>query len=161
MQLTVNEQNDMKTKLNNLITVMVLGLSLVGVSVYADNDKDKENNGNHNGQVIKAEKDTPTLPSVAERENISPEVKKAIAKFDIDREKYLEGIKQLQKQLIGTTGQERDKIREQIKESRDRWIQQNKEAAKEITERMKEINKPNRQEILDSVKDQGHPRRGN
>ena len=151
----------MRTKLSNLIIVAVLGLSLTGASLYADNDKDKTNNGNHTGQIIKAEKDTPTLPPVAERPNVSPEVKKAIAQFEKDREKYLEEQKALQKKFSEATDQEREQIREQIKEKRSAWTDQVKSNAKDIKDRLKELNKPNRQDILDSAKENDHTRRGN
>jgi vacuolar-type H+-ATPase subunit H len=92
-----------------------------------------------------------TRPQLQERNAVSQEVQDKINSFNTQRDAYVRQQEELRKQLIGAaTDTERERIREQLRTVRERWLdiqRQVRENAKErATELMQQM--PNRREMM-------------
>jgi len=94
-----------------------------------------------------------TRPSnLAARSALSPEVKERLRKFEREREAYLQKQRELEKRLKGATEQERERIRELIKDRRAVWEEQHRQSQAELKDRMREISRTAIRDALDETR---------
>jgi hypothetical protein len=101
-----------------------------------------------------------TRPStVAARPVLSTEIKERLRNFERAREAYLQRQRELEKRLKGATEQERERIREQIKDRRSAWLEQHKQFQVELRERVREIKReiPSLRDALDETRPPARP----
>ncbi|MEW6305271.1 MAG: hypothetical protein AB1705_17485 [Verrucomicrobiota bacterium] len=90
-----------------------------------------------------------------------PEVKSLVDRFQTAREDYLKQQKELRLLLQDATEEEREVIREQLKELLDRWKEQHREFVQEVKDRaqtMKSELSPDLGRVVDQAKDEGRGR---
>ena len=95
---------------------------------------------------------TPTRPSnLAARSALSPEVKERLRKFEREREAYLQKQRELEKRLKGATEQERERIRELIKDRRIAWEEQHKQLQADLRDRLRDLKRTAISDALDET----------
>jgi hypothetical protein len=107
------------------------------------------------------DKGKPAVPGRPDKVAPSPAVKELVDKFQDARETYLEGQRQLRIQLRSATEQEREIIRQQMREGLDRWKEQTRQFAEEAREsahKMKDKLGPELDRVIDRGKDEGRNR---
>ena len=94
-----------------------------------------------------------TRPERPER-FLAPEVQEQLRKFLADREKYLKEQERLEKQLKGSTEQERQMIRDRIQQVHDSWASQARRFRDEARERQKELKRalPKHRDALNEIR---------
>lgn len=104
-------------------------------------------------------------PSRPEYNELPLEVRQKIERFKSEARAYLDRQEALRKQLSGvTTDAERDRIREQLNNLRDQWLERARTLREEFRERRGELlnRLPGHREVLDDAKDnlrdKHHPR---
>ena len=100
---------------------------------------------------------TSTRPERPERPALSPEILEQLrSKFEFSRESYLKRQEELKRLLQGATEAQRKLVRDQIKESRQRWLEQAREFRDEAKDRARELRRqlPKLREALDESRQQ-------
>jgi hypothetical protein len=114
------------------------------------------------GRVVVPERptaiDAPTVvarPTLAERPDLTPEVKARIEAFRRDARAYLERQEALRKELLGSNDELRARIREQLEDDRQQWLERSRQIREEFRDRREELLRkmPERQEIIDSTRE--------
>lgn len=108
-----------------------------------------------------ADKGKPATPGRPDKIAPSPAVKELVDKFQDARETYLDQQRQLRIQLKSATEQEREVIRQQMREGLDRWKEQTRQFAEEAREsahKMKDKLGPELDRVIDRGKDEGRNR---
>ena len=133
------------------MAILVLGGTSGAQAQSAAKDKLQD----RNGRVIEPDDASAKRPNAGRGNKLPTDIKDMIAKFEKDREAYLQQQKDLLKQLKGATDEERDKIREQLGDSRDKWLDQAKSLREEIRSRIAELRDklPHHGDILDAAKE--------
>ena len=91
---------------------------------------------------------------------LPPEIREKLKQFEAAREAYIKQQEELRRKLDGaTTEQERENIRQRLKESLERWREQARQFREEAKERVKElqIQMPSLREALDESRTRTTP----
>jgi hypothetical protein len=93
--------------------------------------------------------------------DLPPEVKERVRTFDQYRNEYLRQQEEMRKRNKGTTDQDRERIRAQLKELHERWREQSAALREELNERRRELPEllPSHRELLDSARETIRDRR--
>ncbi len=106
-------------------------------------------------------KGKPEKPDRANDKEPTPGVKDLVNQFQTARETYLAEQRQLKLQLKAATEEERDAIRQKIRDSLDRWKSQHQQFVEEVKDRAKEMKSNLSQDfgrVIDQGKDEGRGR---
>jgi hypothetical protein len=100
-----------------------------------------------------------TRPANSDRPVLSSEVKERIRAFEKAREAYLEKQRELERRFKGATDEQRERIREQIKDRRDAWLEQHKQFKEDMRERLRELKRelPSLRKALDESRPTTRP----
>jgi cell division protein FtsI/penicillin-binding protein 2 len=96
------------------------------------------------------------LTSTTDRQQLTPEVKERLRRFELIRERYRRQQAALRKRLTGaSTEAERDRVREVIKESRNAWLRRAAALREEARDRVRALRSrmPAMKEVLDAARD--------
>jgi septal ring factor EnvC (AmiA/AmiB activator) len=97
----------------------------------------------------------PSQHARPERLAIPAEVRQRLIEFERVREAYLARQKDLLRRLRGATDSDRQKIREQLREQRDTWLEQARQFRDLAQRRVEELKLelPSHQELLDRARE--------
>jgi len=146
--------------MNNLTAVIALGLFLGTAAARSQTGITPTTPKDRVGRVItpnppKGNLDpmtqTGTRPVLQERNAVSPEVQNKLLTFRSQADAYVRQQDELRKQLIGAaTDAERERVREQMRTIRDKWLDIQRQVREDAKERASELMQqvPNRREVL-------------
>ena len=101
-----------------------------------------------------------TRPSnLAGRTALSTDVRERLRAFERAREMYLRRQRELEKRLKGATEEEREKIREQLKDRRTAWLEQHRQFKSDLRDRVRELRRE-LPALRDAIDEQPRPRPG-
>ena len=139
--------------LKTMVVTSVLGLSIMGAVAWAD-DKTPDPTSPPTTSTP-PEKQEKQKPSHA-RPFLPDDVKALVDKVKTDREAFAKEQAALLKTLKGATQEQRDKIREQLQDNRQMFLDSQRALREQIKDKLEALRKEfrdNRDKILDEVKD--------
>lgn len=94
-------------------------------------------------------------PLRLEQNRLPPEVRDRIEIFKWYARKYLEQQELLKRKLQGATDEERARIREQLRQLRNQWLERSRELRREFKDRQRELidKLPGHREVLENARD--------
>ncbi len=165
-------------RMRHLVGSCLLGLALASTSLHAQTEVKPPADAvpldaatanalrQRAGRVIVPEKPggsilSPATVNLRPGMDLPPEVKARVRTFDQYRNEYLRQQEEIRKRNKGTTDQDRERIRAQLKELRDRWREQSAALREELNERRRELPEllPSHRELLDSARETIRDRR--
>lgn len=91
------------------------------------------------GAITEISSATPLTQTRPERLNLPQEVRQRILEFEKMRETYLAQQKELLRKLKGSTEEDRQSIRDQLRDQREAWLEKARRFRDEAQQRMEEL----------------------
>jgi hypothetical protein len=155
----------MKTLVRALMVLGVVGAGgLVGYGQSADTNSVAVTVERRDGQVVLPGSEVlgnrlsplaGVRPERLERVNLPEDVRQRLLEFEKLRESYLAQQREMLSKLRGATDQDRARIREQIRESRETWLEQARRFRQEAQRRLEDLRSqlPGHREALDAARE--------
>lgn len=152
--------------ISNLGVLIAIGLVTVSVQAQTDTNSAPNTLPERSGQVVSPTSAksvvgtapaTDARPDRPERLTLPQETKDLLYRFERVREAYLAERKQLLQEYSGATDDEdRERIRQLMRERRDAWLEQIRLLREESKERINQLRNalPQHGEVLDSAREQ-------
>jgi hypothetical protein len=149
--------------ITRLAVILAMGLALANLTAVGGEKKAADRDGNsalQDGGGVIQQDDTAGKTAGAE---VPDDLKKAIQDFQAARDQYLKQQTELRKRLGTATGDERAKIREQLKALAGDWVQEQKQYRDRIREELRDLRdtlRNARDKQLDDVKGKSDGKHG-
>jgi hypothetical protein len=113
------------------------------------------------GQVVATQSEGLGMPSeVALGVRLSEQLRERVRNFEQLRLRFLEQQRELTQQMKGASASEREKIRQQIRENRQEWVEQARQVRERARERVEELKEslPRHGDLLEAARERARER---